>query len=352
MARLKKAIIRAGLEALYFTGAHELLRPLCGGVGAALTLHQVCPPRHDSFQPNHLLEVTPEFLEAVIVQLRRWNIDIISLDELHRRLVEGDFRRRFACFTFDDAYNDHREHVHPIFKRHGAPFAVFVPTSFPDRRGELWWVVLETVIAKTDRLTVLMDGAERRFNCAGAAAKYRTFETLYWWLRTRPSNEDIRAATHDLAARYGVDIAAICADSCMTWDEIAAMAADPLVTIGSHSVNHFILSKLPEPQARAELEASRTILEGRLGKKIEHLAYPFGQAGTVGPREFRIAEELGFKTAVTTRPGVLFAQHRNHLCALPRVSVNGEFQRLRYLRVLVSGAATALWNRFSRIQAT
>jgi hypothetical protein len=36
-------------------------------------------------------------------------------------------------------------------------------------------------------------------------------------------------------------------------------------------------------------------------------------------------------------------EHRNHLTVLPRISVNGQFQRLRYLRVRLSGAATASW---------
>jgi peptidoglycan/xylan/chitin deacetylase (PgdA/CDA1 family) len=83
----------------------------------------------------------------------------------------------------------------------------------------------------------------------------------------------------------------------------------------------------------------------------QHLAYPVGDKTSAGPREFAIAAELGFKTAVTTRPGVLFEQHRQHLMALPRLSLNGEFQRMRYVRVLMSGAATALWNGFRPINA-
>jgi peptidoglycan/xylan/chitin deacetylase (PgdA/CDA1 family) len=93
------------------------------------------------------------------------------------------------------------------------------------------------------------------------------------------------------------------------------------------------------------------VLEAALGVRPQHLAYPVGDPTSAGPREFRIAAELGFRTAVTTRPGVIFGEHRDHLTALPRISVNGDFQSRRYLKVLLSGAATGLWNGFRRVNA-
>jgi peptidoglycan/xylan/chitin deacetylase (PgdA/CDA1 family) len=99
------------------------------------------------------------------------------------------------------------------------------------------------------------------------------------------------------------------------------------------------------------MEMSRAVIEAALGARPHHLSYPVGDPTSAGPREFRIAGELGFRTAVTTRPGVLFKPHREHLMALPRLSVNGEFQRQRYVKVLMSGAATAMWNGFRRVNA-
>jgi peptidoglycan/xylan/chitin deacetylase (PgdA/CDA1 family) len=161
----------------------------------------------------------------------------------------------------------------------------------------------------------------------------------------------MRGVIHDLAARYRVDIAKFCDELCMTWPELAALAADPLVTIGAHTVNHPMLAKLAPDAVRSEMDLSRSIIEAALSLRPAHLSYPIGDPTSAGPREFAIAAELGFKTAVTTRPGVLFRSHGKRLTALPRISLNGEYQRLRYVRVLLSGSATAMWNGFRRGEA-
>ena len=351
MTSLKTTIIRGGLETLYFSGANMLMRPFVRGVGVILTLHHVRPQRPDAFQPNRLLEVTPEFLERVVRYLRRRDLDIVSLDEMHRRLVEKDFSRRFVCITIDDGYRDTLQWAYPILKRHDAPFAVYIPTSFPDRLGELWWLALEAVVARNNRVTLLLDRGEQGFECATVTEKRDLFDQLYRYVRSFATEEELRAFVRDLCGRYHVDIAEFCNELCMNWSELATLAADPLVTIGAHTVNHVMLAKVPERTARSEMEMSRSVIEASLGMRPDHLSYPVGDRTSAGPREFRIAEELGFKTAVTTRPGVLFPEHRDHLTALPRISLNGEHQQLRYVRVLLSGAATAMWNGFRQVDA-
>jgi peptidoglycan/xylan/chitin deacetylase (PgdA/CDA1 family) len=112
-----------------------------------------------------------------------------------------------------------------------------------------------------------------------------------------------------------------------------------------------MLAKLSRRSVRSEMELSRSVIEAALAVRPEHLSYPIGDSTSAGPREFEVAAEVGFKTAVTTRPGVIFPEHAGHLTALPRISLNGDYQRVRYLRVLLSGAATAMWNGFRRLDA-
>lgn len=346
MEGLKYKLIRGTLNALYFSGAHWMLRPLLGGVGAILMLHHVRPQRSGRFRPNQLLEVRPRYFERVIRRLRRSKIDLISLDEMHRRMRDHDFPRRFVCVTFDDGYRDNLQFAYPILRKYEVPFAIYVATSFADRVGELWWLALEAVIDGNDMVGLTLDGRDRWFECRSVSDKQAVYDYIYAYLRKLPTEAELRRIMRELTARHKVDMGAFCSQLCMDWNELATLAADPLVTIGAHTVNHPILSKLDDKAVRAELENSRNVIEAALGARPEHLAYPVGDRSAAGPREFQIAAELGFKTAVTTRPGVIFPGHAEHLTALPRISLNGHFQRTRYAKVLVSGAATGLWNGF------
>jgi peptidoglycan/xylan/chitin deacetylase (PgdA/CDA1 family) len=106
-----------------------------------------------------------------------------------------------------------------------------------------------------------------------------------------------------------------------------------------------------EQTARGEMATSRERIENALQRPVAHFAYPFGDKYAAGGREFALAQACGFKTTVTTRPGMIFAESAGHLTALPRVSLNGNYQDKRILPVLTSGAATAMWNGFRRIDA-
>jgi len=351
MKQLRTTVIRAGLEALYLSGAHHLMRPIFAGVGAIFMLHHVRPRRTGAFQPNHHLEIEPEFLRAVLSHLGAHDIEIVTMDEVHQRLAEGNFSRRFAAFTLDDGYRDNRDFALPVFREFGAPCAVYVTSDFAEGSGRLWWVALERVIANAASIEVEIGGEAIRMRTASPGAKQAAFDRLHDWLRGLPGEHDLRREVSALCRRHGVDEAAIAGELCLSWEELKSFAGDPLVTIGAHTVSHCNLARQAEDVALGELSASRYRIEQALGREVLHLAYPYGDKCAAGPREFALAQAAGFKTAVTTRPGMVFPESAGHLTALQRVSLNGNYQNARILPVLTSGAATAVWNGFRRIDA-
>jgi peptidoglycan/xylan/chitin deacetylase (PgdA/CDA1 family) len=351
MKSLRNTVIRAGLEALYFSGAHYLLRPIFAGVGAIFMLHHVRPSGSAQFQPNRHLEVEPAFLHAMLAHLRQLDIDIVTMDEVHQRLSKRNFARRFACFTLDDGYRDNRDFALPVMREFDAPLTVYVASDFADGSGRLWWVALEKVIAGATAIEAPIDGTITRFDTSTPAAKQTAFDRLHDWLRALPGEHDLQREISALCARHGVDETTIARDLCMSWEELKAFADDPLVTIGAHTITHCNLARQPEATAACEIDTSRARIEAALQKPVLHFAYPYGDRIAAGRREFALTQASGFKTAVTTRPGMIFPESAAHLTALQRVSLNGNYQDARILPVLTSGAATAVWNGFRRIDA-
>jgi len=267
--------------------------------------------------------------------------DIVSLDEGIARLSAEPAGRPFVVLTFDDAYRDNLIHALPILRRHEAAFTLYVPTALVDGEGEVWWQALEDIIAARDIIALPLADGETLLPTATLAEKRRAYDTLYWRMRRMPEPERV-AFIRALAGCHGYDLGAQCRAVIMDWEEIGRFAAEPLCTVGAHTAHHYELAKLPLDEARSEIARSIEILEAKLGSRPEHLSYPIGSPVAAGPREFETARELGLRSAVTTRPGALYARHRETLTALPRVSLNGLFQERRDVDVFTAGALFSL----------
>jgi peptidoglycan/xylan/chitin deacetylase (PgdA/CDA1 family) len=339
---LKTNLLRVGLETLHFTGVASALAPRTRGIGAIFMLHHVLPDQPAEFSPNRLLQVTPAFLDAVLAEVRRAGFDIVSLDEAQARMTGAVASKRpFACFTLDDGYRDNRDHALPLFERHKAPFAIYVASDFADGRGCLWWLLLERAIARSKVVSLAMDGEPEVLRCSTVAQKNAAFDRIYRWARRVPEQQARRAIV-GLAEWAGVDELEPCRELVMGWDELRELSGHEFVTIAGHTQGHFALAKLPMDAARRELDGGARRIEQELGKPCRHVSFPYGDAGSAREREFRIAANLGFQTAVTTRKGVVTATNARHLTALPRVSINGNFQSMACFKALLSGLPFAL----------
>jgi peptidoglycan/xylan/chitin deacetylase (PgdA/CDA1 family) len=331
-------------------GADRWGRGLAQGRGVILTLHHVRPPTAGGFRPNGLLEITPDFLDRTLSLIRAEGYDLVSLDVALARLSAPRPGRFFVALTFDDGYRDNVEHAWPVLAKHGAPWTLFVTPGFADRTARLWWLELEEALRALPALSLALPDGPFTARTASDSEKQRAFDRLYWRLRKQPEGI-LLSAISDLTAQAGIDRAALVERECLPWETLRALAGAPGVTIGAHTLTHPMLAKHDEAFARDEISDSRTRLEAELGIPIRHFAYPVGDPTSAGPREFALAREAGFASAVTTRPGHLFTEHAEHLHALPRVSLNGLHQSEAAVKALLSGLPFWLWNRGRRVNA-
>jgi len=104
------------------------------------------------------------------------------------------------------------------------------------------------------------------------------------------------------------------------------------------------MARAPAATAGMEMTHNRKFLQDLTGQPVWHNAYPFGHPGACGAREAEISRAVGFRTAVTTRPGPIFPQHRDHLHALPRIGVTHD-ENASTLHCKLNGFSRAINSR-------
>jgi peptidoglycan/xylan/chitin deacetylase (PgdA/CDA1 family) len=128
----------------------------------------------------------------------------------------------------------------------------------------------------------------------------------------------------------------------LNWTEVHEMRGEGLVDFQAHTISHPLLPEVDDEQARREIAEGKAILEDRLGCEVSCLCYP---AGRHGRRETALADEAGYRLAVTTRPGL------NGLAtprlALRRTLVDWQDDAPRF-RALLNGA----FDRGDRVTST
>ncbi len=115
---------------------------------------------------------------------------------------------------------------------------------------------------------------------------------------------------------------------------IKDMSDSGLVSIGSHTLNHVLLTNIKDESAlRAEIFRSKAILENMTKRPVELFSYPSG----VYDRHIEcLVHEAGYKAAVTTFPKKKGYAHRD-ICALKRTKATKSHGNMFIFFVQTSG---------------
>jgi peptidoglycan/xylan/chitin deacetylase (PgdA/CDA1 family) len=99
----------------------------------------------------------------------------------------------------------------------------------------------------------------------------------------------------------------------MTWQQLYD-ASENGMEIGSHSMTHPDLTKLPPEDVELELLGSRDLIQDRIGKPVDTFAYPHGRFNNV-------ASDLASRTFTASCSMVLKRASNQPLHLLPRVDM-------------------------------
>ena len=322
--------------AFTFLGAHH------AGIGTCLNYHRItCEdfgPR--TFNPNVGLSVHQDAFDEQMRFLSEHCVCLTAEDAV-RLLIRGTLPVNSVVVTFDDGYRDNLTLALPILEKYGVPATIFVATGLIDRTANLWWEEHRFILERLPRLSCAWQGKSYDWDLSSlqlkevAAADLRS---LFKRLDIPDQQSLLNVLRAQCPEQYSYN------DNILSWEEVRKLDEHPLITIGAHTRNHAILSRLTESELRSELAGSKKILEGHLNHSVDLLAYPVGLRDHASLREFAASRDAGFSAAFTTRASHLHFDHANHLHSLPRIVVD-YFDNLESLRWKLSGFEAMIQQR-------
>ena len=283
--------------------------------------HRIDEVMYDPWQ----LAVSPANFEAQL-QVIKDKYNPISLSALGKHLAARSIPDRSIVLTFDDGYIDNFNHAKPLLEKYEIPATFFIATRNCEQQQLFWWDELQQILFETEKLPeqlTLRIGSEN-FHYELADESKLTNEIrerqLIWiafenvptqrcalylelWSRIRPLPDgDQQAIVSTLrdwsSSKPDLKNQLIC----MTPEHINQLIANPLFSVGAHTVTHLALADHPVSVQRNEIFSSKEYLENLTGHSVLLFAYPYGHFSN---ETVTSVEKQDFISAVTTQEGVI-----------------------------------------------
>lgn len=322
---MKSKVRRALLRSVTFTGGRiglldmycSLRKAVAGRLVAILIYHRISPKS----PPWYLDALNPEDFEREIAYLRKV-ADIVPLDLLVRRLVQGEFLAPMSvAITFDDGYKDNYRFAYPILQRYNAPATIFLTTGLVGGSSVSWWDKVCFAIWNTSMREFQIDGLGKYSLRSGAERLFSMREVMR--LLNKVTEEQKNLMIDALVKALKVDIpASLGKELALSWDEIREMSQGG-ISFGAHTVSHPILTKLPLEEAKHEIIRSKRDIEEKLEQPVTAFAYPNGAFGDFNAETVELLKESGFTFAVTGIPRLLMRS--SELYSLDRIPPGWSF---------------------------
>jgi peptidoglycan/xylan/chitin deacetylase (PgdA/CDA1 family) len=211
---------------------------------------------------------------------------------------------RSVLVTFDDGYRNNLKYAAPLLARHGVPAVVFLSTGLIGGRRLLWPDELaarvlrwpEGTIAKPDGsgTEAMPEAVDARRSLASrilGVCKQLPVDDLQSYLEyvRRDSSFDSTLPDSDVFAF-------------LDWNEVRALRQYG-IECGAHTVNHWILSRVPDTTLDSELVKSKRQIESELQTECFAMAYPNGCQADYNATVVDHVRRAGYALAFTMAGG-------------------------------------------------
>ncbi len=222
-----------------------------------------------------------------------------------------------AVLTFDDGLRNNLTEAHPLLVKHQVPATFFVCPGLTGTGQWIWTYEMR------ERLKTL--GTEQLATLASrvCGSPLDSINAFVSWMKKQPNAvrqqavEQVRNTTAGFVPspqqRRDYDL--------MSWDELQSLD-HRLITLGSHTMSHPILTSLTEEEIEAELKDSKEALVSRGLMEADNalICYPDG----ANDERVLASARRHYAGACSTRKGLINGNSPLH--ALPRIGANSKIE--------------------------
>lgn len=266
-----------------------------------LAYHRVMPTDALESYPfdDQLISATPAQFEWQMRHLRE-HLHPVALRDVIAHLDDGaPLPPAAVAVTFDDGFADTYRYAFPVLKRYAIPATIFVSTGYIDSKEPFWFELAAYLVYHLQPHALVLPGGHTFPTGDSREARTRSLRQLDGILKDLPNAERI-ALIADWTRRFAARITHDATDHSqpISWPQVREMAAAG-IEFGSHTVTHPNLTCISDEDLNRELLDSKRILEDRLQRVIDSIAYPIGTPSTFNTHVIEAIERHGYKLGLT-----------------------------------------------------
>ncbi|RPI56951.1 MAG: hypothetical protein EHM55_03520 [Acidobacteria bacterium] len=330
MVQLTLAVCKeCGVGVMRLLGVFRLFRWINRNRLVILTYHSVLPAAGD-IDAGEARNVVDEEMFAWQMCYLAKHFRCLRLEEAVELLRSGRPLPRYsAVVTFDDGFRNNLRYAYPILRRFGVPATIFLTTGHIGRGVQLLWTERVGRLLRSVKppcsLTVAADPAPLAVSFRTVAERDEAARAVLKRLKSMPSRQRdcVVSELENQLAGAGREHDAAGAPNAerytfLTWSEARELARGGM-TIGSHTVEHPIMSSLDDARRAREVVDSKREIERQMWAPCTLFSYPNGTADDFGDRDKANLQAAGYVAAVTQIAGV--NDERTDLFRLKRLNI-------------------------------